>query len=137
MRILPLHGVRNEYKFQYLTEAMRKHGWQGRPVLALRWGNLTQAITGSHRIAAAKKAGVNIPVYVLDVSAHVKAADGRCVVCGETCWVDEAVEAYDDYERLEAVKRSGDEYAICLMEQEVGSRLATDTGKPEFASAQG
>ncbi|MEM3486073.1 MAG: ParB N-terminal domain-containing protein, partial [Candidatus Methanomethyliaceae archaeon] len=63
MRILPLHGVRNEYKFQYLTEAMRKHGWQGRPVLALRWGNLTQAITGSHRIAAAKKAGVNIPVY--------------------------------------------------------------------------
>lgn len=50
---------------------MQAHGWVGRPILLLpRRGNKYQALTGSHRYAAAKKAGLKkIPCVILSRDA--------------------------------------------------------------------
>ncbi len=50
--ILPLHEVRDDNKLAKLVDSMQD-GWVGLPVLALDSGDHLQALTGSHRIAAA------------------------------------------------------------------------------------
>lgn len=65
--IQPPHEVRDIKKLQKLTESMQKNGWQGRPILAYDVGRGAEALTGSHRIAAAKAAGIKeIPVMYVD-----------------------------------------------------------------------
>lgn len=50
-----------------ISESMEDNGWVGRPLIAYRVGKKYQAITGSHRIKAARIAGlVKIPVFVMD-----------------------------------------------------------------------
>jgi hypothetical protein len=66
-RVNPPHPVKNREKLRRLTEAMKADGWDGRPVLAYRSGGGYQAITGSHRIAAARAAGLErIPVLLIE-----------------------------------------------------------------------
>lgn len=118
--IQPLHCVRDPEKLRSLVESMKVRGWAGRPILALDAGDSPQALTGSHRIAAAVEAGLEeIPVYLIDTSTHITDAVGRCVVCGDECWVVEALDARDDEDRLAAIKRSGDKTAINLIGEEV------------------
>lgn len=65
--ITPVHEVRDTKKLQNLTESMQKNGWQGRPILAYDVGRGPEALTGSHRIAAARAAGIKkIPVMYVD-----------------------------------------------------------------------
>lgn len=67
--IEPPHSARDKVKLSALIDEMKSGGWQGRPVLAIQSDNgAAQAITGSHRIAAAKKSGVEIPVQYVDRS---------------------------------------------------------------------
>lgn len=57
--IAPLHGVRDEEKLATLVESMRRDGWVGEPVLVVEgcgW-------TGSHRVAAAQLAGIDVVAY--------------------------------------------------------------------------
>lgn len=61
----PPHAVREPEKLQRLIKAMRQSGWVGRPVLAVKSGELNVAMTGSHRIQAAKAAGIGVPVVWL------------------------------------------------------------------------
>lgn len=65
--IRPIHGIHEQALFLDLLESMRTNGWVGRPLMVLERRNKGyQAITGSHRVAAAKKAGLaRIPVIVL------------------------------------------------------------------------
>ena len=116
-----LHGVHDDAKRDRLASGMGAHGWTGRPILAYDDGNGLHALTGSHREAAAKQAGVEIPVYVIDITAHVWDDDEACVLCGEDCWTIAAVEARDDDDRLAAIERSGDTTAIDLMRAEVAA----------------
>lgn len=48
-----------------LAESMKSKGWQGRPILTVDLGRGHEALTGTHRIAAAQKAGIEIPVHML------------------------------------------------------------------------
>jgi len=53
--------------FEDLKDDLHENGWLGRPLLAVvtRYGGL-QALTGSHRIAAAREVGLEtIPVLVI------------------------------------------------------------------------
>ena len=59
------HEVRDEKKLNDLTESMAKNGWQGPPILAYYDGDMLQAVTGSHRIAAAETSGIEIPVSIM------------------------------------------------------------------------
>lgn len=66
-RISTPHEVRDSAKLAGLVESMRHEGWVGRPVLALSDPSQgLRALTGSHRIAAARVAGVAVPALVIE-----------------------------------------------------------------------
>ena len=67
----------NRAKVERLAKAMRKDGWAGPPVLAIEGTH--DALTGSHRIAAAKAAELDVPVFEVpleDITAGMKASRG-------------------------------------------------------------
>lgn len=63
----PPHGVEFPDRLRVIEASMARSGWRGRPLLvAPMRGGRFQALTGSHRHAAAKRLGLCIPVLVLD-----------------------------------------------------------------------
>lgn len=61
-RIQPLHDVEDEAKLESLIESMRVNGWQGAPVVVVeREDSDPLAATGSHRVAAAREVGIEVP----------------------------------------------------------------------------
>jgi hypothetical protein len=93
-----------------LEESMMTNGWLGRPLLVIETSKGDYfAWTGSHRLAAAMSAGMeNIPCYVvlesLISSEEIDAQSGHVM----------------DYDRFNAVLKTGDENAISLMRIEMG-----------------
>ena len=78
-RIIPLHGVRDAAKLDGLVDSMRVDGWQGRALLGEldSDGYTVHLWTGSHRLAAAVKAGLDeIPVLLIDSGAMTEAGHG-------------------------------------------------------------
>jgi len=71
----PLHEVRDAGKLEALAAAMACDGWQGRPLLAMPNGDGWQLLTGSHRYAAARQAGLT-DVPVLCISDDALDVDG-------------------------------------------------------------
>jgi len=66
--IYPPHDVDRPKQYEQIKRSMERHGWRGRAVLAVTYGDGYMALTGSHRIAAAREAGLaTIPALVLDV----------------------------------------------------------------------
>lgn len=105
--ITPLHEVRLPHHLRSLAADMKANGWNGRPLLVIEREEDFLAWTGSHRIAAAKLAGLaDIPCYVLPESELI--ALGFDAVHGHV----------EDYERLEILRKVGDETAIHIMWQE-------------------
>lgn len=62
IEITPLHGVEHQDLVDEIQALMARRGWEGRPLLAAyhSTGELC-ALTGSHRIAAARGADTEIP----------------------------------------------------------------------------
>jgi len=90
-----------------LATDMKENGWTERPLLVIERASDFLAWTGSHRIAAAKLAGLEtVPCYVLQeselTSRGFEAQFGHVM----------------DYERLEILKKVGDGDALHLMWQE-------------------
>jgi len=109
--IEPPHGVRDIAKKEKLTENMEKNGWVGRPILVFDAGRGNEALTGSHRIAAAKQAGIEIPIYKIDESIGDYADKN-----GNTIF-DAAYFEQEDIVKF--LKKFGDKDAAKLMEQEI------------------
>lgn len=66
-KIVPFHEVRNQEKFEKLTADMEEHGWNGRPLLVIDCKGEYRALTGSHRLSAARKAGLEeVPVACVE-----------------------------------------------------------------------
>ena len=105
--ITPLHEVRSPKHLKELVASMQENRWSGRPILVIERSHDYLAWTGSHRIPAAQKAGFSsIPCYVIqeeDLISH--GFDGE--------WGH-----VQDYERLEIIKKLGDETALHIMWQE-------------------
>ena len=92
----PPHEVKNQDKYARLVEDMRAGGWQGRPILAYMSGGSMQALTGSHRIAAAREAGLAVvPVVLIEDSDFPDAAA-----------FTRLDEAEDNYDRLRALEKA-------------------------------
>jgi ParB-like chromosome segregation protein Spo0J len=62
MRLTQPHEMTDPAKVASLAADMTANGWTGRPVLASASG---QALTGSHRIAAAEIAGIEVPFVLV------------------------------------------------------------------------
>ena len=107
-RIEPPHGVENKEKFNELVDSMKVEGWVGRPVLYYDIGRGPEALTGSHRIAAAQKAGLS------DIPAVKVTGD-----IGD--YVDEFGNSISELQTLDAkeiskwLRNYGDETAANLM----------------------
>lgn len=60
------HDASNDAKLEQLVESMRRDGWVGAPVVVVdREDADPLAVTGSHRIAAAREAGIDVPIVPL------------------------------------------------------------------------
>ena len=107
--VMPPHEVRDQNKYEALVISMTSHGWRGRPLLAIGYGDGTyQALTGSHRIQAAIDTGLeSIPVQL--------------VLTPEVVWdlIDEHG-AFDQDELLDALEEAGDIAAVDLLTEEPG-----------------
>lgn len=88
-----------------LVHDMCEEGWNGRPLLVVECADGRMvAWTGSHRLAAAISANLStVPCYVIPEESLIRHGHSA----------DEVFVA--DYERLEAVRKTGDENAVSLM----------------------
>ena len=67
-RVEPPHHVISQNKLHRLVVEMVENGWVGRPVLVTPGASNLWAQTGSHRIAAAREAGLeSIPALMVDL----------------------------------------------------------------------
>lgn len=64
--IEPINRVTSKELYRHLVEDFEENGYNGRPIVALDG----QAITGSHRLLAAREAGIDIPVVELAVAEN-------------------------------------------------------------------
>lgn len=108
--IEPVNGIQDKAKFDHLVKDFKKNGWSGRPILA--WnddGYHWQAFTGSHRILAAREAGIDVPVYeipreVIDRGYSVLEENGKSG--------DDFISASDDDTRDEVFRSLVEDYGI-------------------------
>ena len=107
--VRPFHEVRDSAKLEKLVKAMEENGWVGRPLLAIDKGNEGfEALTGSHRLEAAKKAGLDeIPLVTIE--------DG---MLDANEW-EKLLDASDDWQRAEILREAGADRAADLMDAEV------------------
>lgn len=60
--IQPLNAITDQAKYEKMVEDMETEGYKGAPIVAMENGNEGYiALTGSHRIYAARRAGIDIP----------------------------------------------------------------------------
>ena len=106
----PLHSPNVPALYRDLVRSMKKDGWNGRPLLVIECANGSfVAWTGSHRIAAAREAGLDsIPCYIIPE------------LLIETDSIGARTGHVMDYERVRAINATGDETAIQLMSIERG-----------------
>lgn len=119
-QIVPLHGlpdhIRNDKKIKVLSRRMAEHGWQGLPLLAIDDGEQYQAWTGTHRLAAAKIAGLEeIPIVMLDRGRLERAAK-RLGFQG----LHGNFGPRDDDERYQVIREAGYKVAALIAKLEVG-----------------
>lgn len=96
-----------------------RDGWNGRPLLVVvsPYGKV-YALTGSHRIAAARRLGINVPVLIFDWRKY----EGWHWVDRELTYKTNLLVGDDD-DILRAITESGPIFAKKLMQQEVASNV--------------
>lgn len=109
--LIEIHPVKDKGKFDSLVANMQDRGWVGRPVLVWDNGNGVFALTGSHRIAAARRADIDVPVV------HVDADKFASQLNKEGLTYDDVIGS-GDYRVEDFLRRAGDERAAQLMAQE-------------------
>lgn len=121
--IEPLHEVQDEDKLADLARAMEEDGWLGRPLLVedLGRGSGYRAWTGSHRLPAARLAGLeSVPAVLVDTAKLARVLEPRRQL-GVLSYV---AATSDDDERLALLREAGDVKAAALMLAEVRANEA-------------
>lgn len=119
--INPINDITDRDKYDALVYDFKTKGYNGRPILAVQYGdNDFQALTGSHRILAAREAGIDIPVKIIKYSDEL----------------DELLNSNDDDEKERILKelyeeRKIDEEAVDLFSEEI-ERNYEDFGNEEI-----
>lgn len=104
--IYALHEVRDAEKLETLTGSMREAGWTGRPLIVVEIAEWYQAITGSHRLAAAEAAGIEEIPCVIITRVELEAA----ALTVNDFWDDEIT--------LNLLRQMGNVEAVAVMAQE-------------------
>ena len=109
MSIEPPHNARDNKKLLLLTESMKNTGWQGRPILTYDVGRGNEALTGSHRIKAAREANIEVPIYEIKNVGNYVDANGKSIHDVGFMELDEQVKWLNKF---------GDKNAAKLLKQE-------------------
>ena len=109
MSIEPPHNVRDNKKLLSLTESMKNTGWQGRPILTYDVGRGNEALTGSHRIKAAREANIEVPIYEIKNVGNYVDANGKSI---------HDVGFMELNEQVKWLNKFGDKNAAKLLKQE-------------------
>jgi ParB-like chromosome segregation protein Spo0J len=130
-KIKELNPVKNKAKFEELTETMKKSGWQGRPLLVVENNGRFEALTGSHRLFAARKAGLEEIPTVTITPPDTKDAETK------ELWND-VINAKDDEEREKTIEKLYDAgevdkkvYDLISSELDINSKEYSDWSKKE------
>ena len=107
--IEPPHNVRDTKKLFSLTESMKNTGWQGRPILTYDVGRGEEALTGSHRIKAARDANIEVPIYRIENAGDYVDKNGKSIL-------DVGFMELDD--QVKWLNKFGDKNAAKLLKQE-------------------
>jgi ParB-like chromosome segregation protein Spo0J len=100
--MIPRNPVIFPEKRAELERSMRARGWQGRPLVAVAIGRRVQAVTGSHRIYAARAAGLRaIPVEVIRAGSALKA------VLASDGWSARTAKPHDAHKIANDLARAG------------------------------
>ncbi len=91
-RIEPINPITDRDKYKALVLDMKKNGWRGRELLVIEDGESYRALTGSHRIYAAREAGINAKVRIINSSRITQDQ------------IEELIDARDDTDRLAILK---------------------------------
>lgn len=103
--IEPPHEVRDKKKLADLVKKMQANGWQGRPVLTVDLGRGPEALTGSHRIRAAKQAGIDVPTIAIDPEIGNYEDDNGKTIRDAMWWeADEIADYLEKAGEMEAAK---------------------------------
>lgn len=78
--LLAPHGADDTDKLAELTASMRETGWQGAPLIYARMSYGDQALTGSHRLAAAQAADIQVPAVDIAALMDEHGADWNATV---------------------------------------------------------
>ena len=109
MSIEPPHNVRDTKKLLSLTESMKNAGWQGRPILTYDVGRGEEALTGSHRIKAAREANIEVPIYRIENAGNYVDKNGKSIL---------DVGFMDINDQIKWLNKFGDKNAAKLLKQE-------------------
>ncbi len=110
-RIEPVNKV-NSKKVEKLAKSMAKDGWVGRPVLTYEGANGTTALTGSHRIAAAKKSDIEVPIMDVDDDVlYFTDEDGNTLT--------DYIGTGDDNALVKFLREAGDNRSADLVQAEI------------------
>lgn len=93
----PVNDITDEAKIKYLVEEFEKNGYRGRPVVAL--GSESEqsiALTGSHRILAAREAGIEIPVVYIEYDENNPLIQNLADAQGDDERAQVAAELYEE-----------------------------------------
>jgi len=113
--LIEIHTARNQKNLNTLISAMKKNGWNGRPILIYDNGNGSFALTGSHRIAAAREANILVPIKNVDAEKFASQLEK------EGLTFDELIGSGDD-RVTDFLRRAGDLESARLMEAEGSQR---------------
>jgi hypothetical protein len=114
--LIEVHDVTDRGKLDHIVKDMTENGWRGDPLLVFDDGDGVYAFNGSHRIAAARKTGTDVPVIYVDDERFVSALDDA----GET--FDNIIGSGDD-RVADFFRKAGDNRAADLMDIEFDSAL--------------
>jgi hypothetical protein len=109
-KLSPLNKIEDAEKYKTILNSMEESGYQGRPILAYMDKGKPKALTGSHRIFAAREAGIDVPVVFVNPSVMK--------------WEDKSglfgtfKESINDQRVYEYLKAAGDDVAASLSKLE-------------------
>jgi len=120
--VSPVHSATDRARLADLAASMRGDGWQGRPLLVyVDHTGEYQALTGSHRLAAAKLAGLDeVPVVVLAADVCARAIELAADEYG-----GDLLDCIEDDGRERVLREAGDLVAADLMAAEIAANGGT------------
>jgi hypothetical protein len=127
--MLTRHDVRNPAKVKEIAASMKRVGWKGRPLLVVEDAGKETAWTGTHRLAAAREAGLSMEqVPQVRVSADKLRAAGYDV---------DELAALGKKKRVEALRKAGETEAADLLQEEIAAKAEREARPRPSPRAQG